>query len=81
MATLNIIVDDSIVPRLIAAYRVSTNPQLKAAIIADIKERVKSYERQLAQEVEQAKVQAAEEAKRAAIAAAEATANTEIVIS
>lgn len=44
MATLNITVDDAQIARLLAAYGVSTNAQLRAAVIADIKQRVINYE-------------------------------------
>ena len=80
MATLNITVDDTIAPRVIAAYGVSTAPQLKAAILKQIKDSVQAYEVGLANDAELAKIRAAQTASDTAIDTARVKAQTEIVI-
>jgi hypothetical protein len=81
MATLSVTVPDAIIPRLRSAYSVGTNAELKAKIIADIKNKVVSYEVQLAQEAERAKQDALRQTSVDAVMQAETTATADIVLS
>lgn len=81
MASLTITVPDTVIPRLRDAYGVSTNAELKAKIIGDIKNRVVTYETQLAQEAERAKQEALRQTSNDAVMAAEAKATSEITLS
>jgi hypothetical protein len=80
MAQLTLTVDDSIVPRLQAAYGAGTNQQLKTAIIDQIRKTVKDYEVALARQIENDKVRLAQDAQITAVAAAETKADSEITL-
>lgn len=81
MASLTITVPDAVIPRLRDAYGVGTNAELKAKIIGDIKNRVVSYEVNLAQEAERAKQDALRQTSNDAVMAAETKATTEVTLS
>jgi phage protein D len=80
MATLTITINDSIIPRLRDAYGVATNAELKARIIADVKNRVVSHETNVAQEAERAKQDALRQTSNDAVVQAEARATSDIII-
>lgn len=80
MATLSITVDDSIVPRIQAAYGVASNAALKAAIIADIKKKVVNYEVSVTDATQGANVASAIITKQSALDATRTAAESEIVV-
>jgi hypothetical protein len=80
MAQLTINVDDSIVPRIRAAYGVANNSELKQSIIDEVRAKVRSYERDLTAEVENAKIKTAEDAKQTAVQQTINNAENEIVL-
>ncbi len=81
MASITLTVDDSIVPRLRAAYGVDTNGELKQAIIDEIRQTVIGYERSEAIASANSLVTDALAAQDAEVEAAVASALTDIVLS
>lgn len=80
MATLTLTVDDSLLPRLKAAYGVSTSPQLRQSIIDDIKGKVVAFERNVAALAADIPFRQAQATQQATIDAAVTTATAEIVL-
>jgi hypothetical protein len=80
MAQVTITIDDTILPRLRAAYNAETNAELKLAMIAQIKQTVKQYEIETAVQIEAEKVRLAQDAQNTAVATAAIKAENEIVI-
>lgn len=80
MATLSITVDDLIVPRLRAAYGVSTNTALKSAIIKDIRRRVIEYEAAQTRATQETNVRQAQEEAITAENTTRTDADTQIVL-
>jgi hypothetical protein len=78
MATLTITVDNAIVPRVLEAYGASTNAMLKAMIIAEIKDKVRTYELKA---VKEAQAVARDTAYLQAINTATSTIDSEIIVS
>lgn len=81
MAQLTLTVDDAIVPRLREAYGVTTNGQLKTAIINQIRQTVKGHEVTTAQATAKTTLEQAEATYRSSLASAETKAESEIVLS
>lgn len=80
MATITFTINDSVIPRIAAAYGVPAN-QLKATIGADIKAKVMSHEEHQAAVAAQAAVDEAVNAQRTAQNAAKTNSESQIVIS
>lgn len=81
MAQLILNVDNSQVARLIAAYGVSSQAELKTAIIRQIKNQINAYESAIANNAETQKIEAARRAAETAVQTARTAAESEIVLS
>lgn len=81
MATLTLNVDNALLPRLTAAYKVNNAAELKAALIRQIKNEVIAFEINQTVTLERAKVEAARTAAETKAAEAQAAAESEVVIS
>lgn len=80
MPQLTLDVTPEVATRLRAAYEVATNAELKAAIIHQIKDKVKQYEAEKTNEIEQAKIQAAQVAKNVAVTNIELDVETKLIL-